>query len=511
MQCPSCKSEHTIKRSIRTANSGKLTQRYRCFGCTKWFSVSIDKNQTSDIASKNIDIKQSNRFVITSCQNNASVNTEFLDALASYCKFNNAELLIVPILYRAVDHTDIVYNIPDSIPHTIIRTKFKIHDEVYVMGSFNFLPTTVNPLQGLESLSKGDTLIVPSPQLRMKSLAVSANRHPAILHTTGAITYPEYTNTKVGEKALFNHSFSAVLVEIDSDNDFHIRVLNADENGMFNDIGYQYHSNGEIVFEGVEALVTGDEHAIFACPNVESATYTGENSIVQSLKPKYVVRHDLLDCASVSHHTRKDAIKNVGKSIFGTNKIEDELSSTVDYLLRTTMLPNTKFENIIVSSNHNDHLTKWFSEIDIKTEPQNAKFYHKYMWKILDSMTPTPTGFSHVNPFEQFCVDLNVPQTQFLSRDQSFMVADVELGVHSDKGVNGSKGTIGQFANLPAKYVIGHSHSPGIISGAYQTGTSSRLKLDYTSGLSSWSNTHCLVYSSGKRQLVSIINGKWKA
>ena len=508
MHCPKCDSSVTQKRSVRTSLIGVSSQRYSCMSCSKWFSVSIDEDQTPDIEIKNSGIT---RYVVTSCQNNATVNEEFLDALQNYCERNNARLLIVPIVYRPGDHHEIKYNIPDHINHTLVTHRMKLHDEVYVMGSFNFIPTTVNPLQGLDSLSKGDTLIVPSPQLRMKSMAVSATRHPAILHTTGACSNPEYTNTKVGEKALFNHSYSAVLVEIDTDNDFHIRVLSADEQGVFFDLGLKYFPDRTISFESPVALVTGDEHAIFACPEVEAATYTREDSIVRSLKPKYVVRHDLLDCASISHHTRKDAIKNVAKSMFNANKIEDELASTVDYLLRTTYFPEVSFKNIIVSSNHNDHLTRWFSDIDIKTEPQNAKFYHKYMWKILDSMKETPTGFDHINPFEQFCKDVGVTNARFLGRDESFAVADVELGVHSDKGTNGSRGSINQFANLPSKYVIGHSHTPGIVFGAYQTGTSSRLKLDYTSGLSSWMNTHCLVMRNGKRQLINIINGKWKA
>jgi hypothetical protein len=133
------------------------------------------------------------------------------------------------------------------------------------------------------------------------------------------------------------------------------------------------------------------------------------------------------------------------------------------------------------------------------------------MAKIIGSMKETPTGFYHVHPFEAFCKDLGVPRTRFLGRDESFAVADVELSVHSDKGTNGSRGTIDQFANLPQKYVIGHSHTPGIVGGSYQVGTSSYLKLDYTSGLSSWAHVHCLVYNNGKRQLIRIINGKWKA
>jgi hypothetical protein len=509
MQCKNCDSNDTSTKSIRKNASGTSTQRYQCNSCSKWFSELLIEQQISSV--KKINSSKVKRWVITSIQNNASINKNFCQSLQQYCLQQEADLLIIPIIYRPDDHELVSFNIPEYLNHTLVRHKMKIHDEVFVMGSFNFIPTTVNPLQGLESLSKGDTLIVPSPQLRMKSLAVSATRHPAILHTTGAISNPEYTNTKVGEKALFNHSYSAVVVEIDSDNDFHVRTLNSDESGEFYDLGYKYSTSGVVTFESPEALVTGDEHGVMADPIVEQVTYTNHDSIVRMLKPKYVVRHDVLDCSSINHHTRKDNIKNIGRSIFGTNKIEDELAGTVDYLLRTSQLPDTKFESIIVESNHNSHLTKWFSEIDIKTEPQNAKFYHKYMWKILDSMVQTTAGFNHINPFEQFCKDVGVPNLRFLGRDESFTIADIELGTHSDKGTNGSRGSIAQFANLPYKYVIGHSHTPGIIFGAYQVGTSSYKKLDYTSGLSSWMHCHCLVYKNGKRQLINIINGKWKA
>jgi hypothetical protein len=346
MQCKNCDSNDTSTKSIRKNASGTSTQRYQCNSCSKWFSELLIEQQISSV--KKINSSKVKRWVITSIQNNASINKNFCQSLQQYCLQQEADLLIIPIIYRPDDHELVSFNIPEYLNHTLVRHKMKIHDEVFVMGSFNFIPTTVNPLQGLESLSKGDTLIVPSPQLRMKSLAVSATRHPAILHTTGAISNPEYTNTKVGEKALFNHSYSAVVVEIDSDNDFHVRTLNSDESGEFYDLGYKYSTSGVVTFESPEALVTGDEHGVMADPIVEQVTYTNHDSIVRMLKPKYVVRHDVLDCSSINHHTRKDNIKNIGRSIFGTNKIEDELAGTVDYLLRTSQLPDTKFESIIV-------------------------------------------------------------------------------------------------------------------------------------------------------------------
>jgi hypothetical protein len=34
--------------------------------------------------------------------------------------------------------------------------------------------------------------------------------------------------------------------------------------------------------------------------------------------------------------------------------------------------------------------------------------------------------------------------------------------------------------------------------------------LEYTAGPSSWLNTHCLLHADGKRQLIHIIDGKWR-
>lgn len=263
INCPHCESREVKQRHVRTNSDGSKRQRYQCKDCSKWFSVAISGDIDDRAVEPSRNVK---RFVITACQNNAEVNVEFAKALHNYCKYHGAKLLVVPIVYRPNDYDHIEYLIPEEIEHEIVSSKVRIHDEVYVMGKFNFIPTTVNPLSGLESLSKGDTLIVPSPQLRMKSSAVSASRHPAILHTTGAISHPEYANNKAGEKARFNHSYSAVLVEVDSDNDFHIRVLNANDENHFNDLGEVWSADSDAPnrFEAPMALVTGDEHALFA-------------------------------------------------------------------------------------------------------------------------------------------------------------------------------------------------------------------------------------------------------
>jgi hypothetical protein len=89
-------------------------------------------------------------------------------------------------------------------------------------------------------------------------------------------------------------------------------------------------------------------------------------------------------------------------------------------------------------------------------------------------------------------------------------IEGIEIGYHGDRGPNGARGSRNAFSKIGVKTVIGHSHSPGIRDGAYQTGTSSRLKLEYNSG-PSWLHTHCVIYPNGKRSLINIIDGKWRA
>ena len=136
----------------------------------------------------------------------------------------------------------------------------------------------------------------------------------------------------------------------------------------------------------------------------------------------------------------------------------------------------------------------------------------------LSSVRKTPTGFKATPAFELWC---NEPLDQrglavsenirFLKRDESYMIADIEIGFHGDVGINGARGSISSFAKIGPKTVIGHSHSPGITEGAYQVGVSARKDLEYAIGPSSWLHTHCIIYPNGSRALINVINGEWRA
>ena len=102
-----------------------------------------------------------------------------------------------------------------------------------------------------------------------------------------------------------------------------------------------------------------------------------------------------------------------------------------------------------------------------------------------------------------------IPGCTTLSRDESFTLGGVELGMHGDVGPNGARGSIGICVAL-AREASSATRRPGIDEGCYQTGTSSRLRLEYTHGASGWLNTHCLLNADGKRQLINVIDDSWR-
>jgi hypothetical protein len=90
-------------------------------------------------------------------------------------------------------------------------------------------------------------------------------------------------------------------------------------------------------------------------------------------------------------------------------------------------------------------------------------------------------------------------------------IKGIQMDLHGDKGPNGARGSIKNLRRVGCRVMIGHSHSPGFNEGAMQVGTSSRLQLEYNhGGVSGWLHTHGVVYANGKRQLITIINGKYR-
>lgn len=443
------------------------------------------------------------RYVVTCAMSNAPVDKGFLGAINKFCDHEKAQLLVIPQEYQWQDHIygkqDVEYD--KAISDHLLSSDLHVNKHVSIMGSYPLHATLVNPLQGLHQASKGRSCLFGHPVRSMRSIATAQDEWPLLHYTTGAITKARYTRSKTGRKSRDRHKLGAIFIEA-SKSEFHIHEISySSKNKGFHMLDKLYTGDG-ISISSIDALVTGDEHATQCDQHVIDATYLNDDSLVSTLRPKYVVRHDVHDADADSHHTRKNVFERYRRRISDTNDVENELNITVDHIDRTT----GDFTNIIAGSNHNDHLDKWLNEFNPHTgDPVNLPVFHYLNWVKLRGIRD---GVSET-AFQAYCREnLKVyDKTLWPSRNEEHKIKGVVVNVHSDKGVNGSRGSAKGLSIVGQKMIVGHSHSPCIVDDVYQVGACMR-KAGYTEGYSSWMTTHCAIYPDGERGLLHLVNNR---
>lgn len=458
------------------------------------------------------DERKVRRYVVTAAQNATPVHQQFLASLKSYCAIQKAQLIVIPYRYKNPTSTwseaaqDDDWWAEELVPFLLDR-RFEVSKNLVILGDVKTQPTASSPLQGFDTLTGGKSAVIGHPKLELTTVPTPQQKLPKILTTTGAVTVKNYIPSKAGKKGEHHHTFGACVLECRGDV-FHLRQLNAVRDGSFQDLGYRYTGAGREA-AAVDAIVLGDEHEEFVDPAVVEAVY-GKGGMIDTLRPRYVVHHDVHDFYARNHHHRGEVFVNFAKHHAGADNVEVALAKTFAYIDRYTRPWVT---NIFVPSNHPDALARWVKEADPKSDPENAIFWAKTFVAMCEGAKLTEHGAGTIDPFRYWGERMlkTAGQARFLRRDESFVVNGIELGMHGDRGPNGSRGSRGAFGRIGVKSVVGHAHSPGIKDGCYQTGTMSRLRLEYNSGPSSWLQTMCLVYANGKRSLANVIEGEWSA
>ena len=219
--------------------------------------------------------------------------------------------------------------------------------------------------------------------------------------------------------------------------------------------------------------------------------------------------HDLLDFRSANHHDRDDPWKTFVKHVGGTTDVASEVAEAAKFLRDAEQ---RGCDTVIVRSNHDEALIRWLKEADFREDPENALFH-------LDTNAAAYRAMAAGELFdaiEHVLREAGAPaKTIFLKRDEQYVVCEdagggIELGMHGDIGVNGSRGTLQQFARTGRKCVVGHSHVAGITEGAYQVGVMGALYMGYNEGQSSWSHSNVVIYPNGKRAVLTIWKGRWR-
>jgi transposase-like protein len=519
VRCTHCGSDDVIKNGAGDgSNDGK--QRWQCNKCGKRTtaivrdeSTGIDRGIVAKLYRRVMQSKGIQRYVVTAAQNATPVNKPFFAALQTYCRINKAQLIVIPYRYKnptsmwskAAENDD--WWAEELVPFLMDR-RIKLNANLILLADIKTQPTATSPLQGFESIAGALSAIIGHPKLELLTVPTPQHRTSKILTSTGAVTSRNYLPSKAGKKGEFHHTFGACAVEVKG-KAFHLRQLNAVKDGSFMDLAWNYTGEGRTPTGGVSALVMGDSHIEFIDPKVVTATF-GKGGIVDSLKPEYVVWHDAHDFYSRNHHHQGEAFIEYVKHHTGTDDVGAMLQKTFDFIDKSTR-PWVK--NVFVPSNHPDALAKWVKRADWRTDPRNAKFLLNTSLAMLEGSSMDTSGAKTICPFIYWAKKMlkTAKQAVFLKHEESLQVHGIELGYHGHYGLNGARGTRLGFSKIGVKVVIGHTHSPGIREGAYQTGTNSRLKLEYVHGPSSWLQTDCVVYKNGKRSLINIINGEWRA
>lgn len=451
-------------------------------------------------------------FIVVAAQNATPVHADWWAVLQTIAYERQAERLVIPLRYKNptsqwtgsqqnAEHWDA------EVRPYLWNIRRALNPNISVLGDIKIQPTASSPLTGAEAISHASSGIIGHTKMQLRSIPTPSGRMAKILTTTGACTQPNYTDSRAGRIGEFHHSLSAVIVELDGKR-FHLRQLHYDaKSKSCTDLNVRYTAKGASVAPRPLALVMGDTHVDAIDPQVQAATF-GKGGILESLRPAHLVWHDLLDAYSCNPHHFGNPFNAVAKRGAGADDVRKEVVRAINFVRSHTP---ENMESVIVGSNHNDMLRRWITSSDWRLDPTNAEFYLETALALVKGTGLTAKGTEYPDPFAHWFRQAGVPRASVLDTDESFPLANVELGMHGDVGPNGSRGSVRNLRRIGTKSIIGHSHTPAIDEGCYQVGTSTRLRLEYNHGASSWLNAHCVLHADGKRQLIIIIDGKWRA
>ena len=471
------------------------------------------------------------RYIFTCAQNNTHLNQVVWQNLLALAKHYEARVMVSRFVYDKrgqvgmdkdtftksrrgqADPSEV--NWDDELTPYLSDERVIVAPGLAWCGEMNILPTAVRPLSGMESYTGRRSSIFPHTKLAMESVASGKTEATKFIYTTGTVTQRNYIQRKAGLKADFHHCYGGLLVEVDSDGDWFVRQLNADGNSAIYDLDLRVSDGKVTTGHRVEGINWGDVHRVRLEPAIEKINWWTPNSILKALRPRHQFFHDLLDFHARNHHEMKNAHTMFKRHVEQADNVEDEVRSTVKFL-DVVARASGGGKLVVVDSNHDNALSRWLREADFKTDPLNAVFYLKAQLALYKAIERKDWGFHLLEWASGKYCSKDMNWVKFLREDESYVICPaagggIECGMHGHLGSNGARGGPAAFAKMGRKSNVGHTHQASIHDGVYTAGTSSRLDMEYNTGPSSWSHSHIVTYPNGKRAIITIWNGKWKA
>jgi len=447
----------------------------------------IESEQFKKAKEKKFD-KRKKCFIITWAQNSTPVHDGFLKNIEAYAEYINASIHCICGRYNN-QNQKLENNTPDTwdkkIEKYLDASRHHIHKHISILADIKIQPTAVSPLTSLESLTENSSAIVGHPRVHMKSMPVIDVEHPKMLFSTGSITKPNFTDSRSGRIGEFHFVYGFVVVEIKDDETYFIRQVTADSNGDFNDLYFNVKNGNISRIDSTLALIKGDLHYGSHDEKVLERSFS---ELIPKIKPEKIFLHDIFDGISVNPH-----ITSLSEMYFNEIHDKNNIKKEINVLLE--FLNTIKHYNLyVVFSNHDDFLTRFINNGDVKKNIKNAVEYMEYGKILLEGNAP-----KGIIPY---IINNKFPKIKCLGKDESFKVKGWECSMHGHYGSNGSKGSVQQFRKLNTKTITAHGHGAFRFDGAVQVGTNSKLKLNYTQGPSCWVHADAIIHNDGKCQLI---------
>ena len=442
------------------------------------------------------------RFVITTAVADAEAHMGFLSAIDTYCKMNNADIIVMPaesITNSFEKKTATFDKVFSDSKYLFVQEDTSLNSNISLC-SIQVSAKQIKPITGLSRIGNREGSYVFASPKQFLEYTPSGNdrgKNYSIM-TPGACTKPAYyTETFVSKRLSYiaehDHTMGAIIVEIQDDKVFHFRQIQCDDDGAFADLGVMYTPDGE-TYETEVNVVYGDLHA----QHVDFGALDAFNHLFSGMKVSSVYLHDVFDGNSISHHIQSitERQERAHKKL---DNLVDELICTHHIItdIEDTIKPETVF---IVKSNHDEFLDRYLSSGRFVDDPVNHYTALKIATAQFEDEDVLKRGFGVVGK--------DVGSWVFLQRGDSSKIAGIECASHGDLGLNGARPSLNGLEKIYGDCVIGHNHSGAIQRGVFRVGTLSDLDLGYNRGPSSWTQTCCLVYENGQRQLINYINGK---
>lgn len=324
------------------------------------------------------------KYIITSIQLNGLVNRNLLTNMLNFAKEQGVDKVLTFVQRGRYIEEDIIspliaeHNIEPIFGEMKLNANLKLYDT-------RILPQQINPFTGMnKKLSRDYSYILPSPKIRYESIA-SNSKYPRALMSTGSITQPNYKeHTAHGRKAVEQHQYGFVYVEILNNQIFKSFQIEATKKGDFQHLTRKYYS-GNVTEAQPEALVLGDWH------NGDTDPWIRKESIkmISELNPKRVIFHDIFNGHSINHHEKGLLLSELRNLRDNRIYLEDEIRKVYDEIWYfAEKFKDTNF--IIVRSNHDDFMEKYIQHKKWIDDPQNFLFTCRIVARILNEKKKFP-------------------------------------------------------------------------------------------------------------------------